>query len=283
VQSLLIVFDLAAGGASTADQLSDAVTKQSQTRQNKQPSRHSHDGRSNSGYRVGQPSHRPAAAASPGALRRMVLVRVRPDRRFGDRLRRWSCCGLLSDRLWLRVEVASALGSSVLVSVRKITPPRGACAIRVASSGQAVYDRRAVDRQRVARAIEEAVPEPGHRQCLAILCVNNSDEMRSGVVSAAIDLQNQGRMATIVDLTETGRVASAVARTAGATGDDTPVVFRPRVVPSLADGPTHIDSADWEEVALANGKKQVTLIHADLDTAIGVDHLTAGQIPSQWP
>jgi len=269
---------LAAGGSSTADELSDVVTKQSQLNDKISNLQGIVDDETLQQLAIVSASQviDPAAATPPRALRRMVLVLASGligglAIGFGVVVLR----AILSDRLWLRVEVASALNSSVLVSVRKITPPpRRLRIVKWLPRVRAVCDRRAVDRQRVARAIEEAVPEPGHRQCLAILCVNNSDEMRSGVVSAAIDLQNQGRMATIVDLTETGRVASAVARTAGATGNDTPVVFRPRVVPSLADGPTHIDSADWEEVALANGRNRVTLILADLDPAIGVDHLT---------
>jgi hypothetical protein len=183
---------------------------------------------------------------------------------------------ILSDRLWLRIEVASALSASVLVSVRRITQlPRFLRIVSWLPWFSSVHVRRAVDQQRVARAIEKAVPETDGRHRLAIVCLNNSDEMRCGVVAAAIDLQNQGRMATIVDLTDRGRVASAVARTAGATVDETPAVFRPRVVPSLAEGPTNVYPADWEDVARANGRNRVTLILADLDPAIGVDHLTA--------
>jgi hypothetical protein len=135
--------------------------------------------------------------------------------------------------------------------------------------------RRAVDRQRMAHAIDQAVPEPGQRQSLAVVCLGNSDEMRFGLAAAAVELQHHGRTATIVDLTEAGGVASAVPRIADATAQWTPQVFRPSVIPSLAKGPTHIDSADWEDVALAKGRTGVTLILADLDPGVGVDHLTA--------
>jgi capsular polysaccharide biosynthesis protein len=269
---------LAAGGSSTADELSDAVTKQSQLNDKISNLQGTVDDETLKQLAIVSASQviDPAAAVPPHAKRRMVLVLVSGligglAIGFGVVMLR----AILSDRLWLRIEVATALDSSVLVSVRKIAPPsRLLRIVKRLPRVRAVYDRRTVDRERLARAIEKAVPEPGHRQSLAILCLNNSDEMRSGVVAAAVDLQNQGRMATIVDLTEAGRVASAVARAARATGDAAPVVFRPRVVPSLADGPTHIDSADWEETALANGRYRVTLILADLDPAIGVDHLT---------
>jgi hypothetical protein len=181
---------LAAGGSSTADQLSDAVTKQSQLNDKISNLQGTVDDETLQQLAIVSASQviDPAAATPPRALRRMVLVLA------SGLIGVWrSASGvvcvraILSDRLWLRVEVASALSSSVLVSVRKITPPpRRLRIVKWLPRVRAVYDRRAVDRQRVARAIEEAVPEPGHRQCLAILCVNNSDAMRSAVVSAAI-------------------------------------------------------------------------------------------------
>jgi hypothetical protein len=79
----------------------------------------------------------------------------------------------------------------------------------------------------MAHAIEKAVPEPGRRQSLALVCLNNSDEMRFGVVAAAVDLHSQGRPVTIIDLTEAGTVASAVARSTGQSVDQKPAVFRP--------------------------------------------------------
>ena len=46
----------------------------------------------------------------------------------------------------------------MLVSVRKIAPlPRRLRIVRWLPGSERVYDRRAVDRQRMARAIEEAV------------------------------------------------------------------------------------------------------------------------------
>jgi hypothetical protein len=135
--------------------------------------------------------------------------------------------------------------------------------------------RCAVDQQRMARAIEKAVPEPGRRQSLAVVCLGNSDEMRFGLVAAAVALQHHGRTPTLVDLTEAGGVASAVAQSVGVTVEKAPEVFRPRVIPSLTKVPSHLDSADWEEVALAKGSNGLTLVLADLDPAVGVDHLTA--------
>jgi len=183
---------------------------------------------------------------------------------------------ILSDRLRLRIEVASALNCSVLVSVRSIAPlSRLVRIIRFLPWVSALDRRRAVDQQRVAHAIEKAVPEPGRRQSLAVVCLGNSREMSFGLVAAAAALQHHGRKPTIVDLTQAGGVTPVLARSPRATDQDRPEVFRPTVIPSLTKGPSHIDSADWEDVALSKGGNGVALILADLDPAVGVDHLTA--------
>jgi len=219
----------------------------------------------------------PAAPLEPGGKRRAALVLASGliggvAIGFGVVVLR----AILSDRLWLRIEVASALNAPVLLSVRKIAPlSRLLQLIGFLPWVKAHDSRRAVDRQRMANAIERAVPEPGRRQSLAVVCLGNSNEMRFGLAAAAVELQHHGRTATIVDLTEAGGIASAVARVAGATAEWTPQVFRPSVIPSLATGPTHVDSADWEDVALAKGRSGATLILADLEPGVGVDHLTA--------
>jgi capsular polysaccharide biosynthesis protein len=219
----------------------------------------------------------PPAPMSSGGLRRVVLV-------LGSGLIGGLAIGfglvvlqaILSDRLRLRIEVASALNASVLLSVRRIAPlSRLLRIIRFLPWVRALDARCAVDRERMSHAIEKAVPEPGRRQSLAVVCLGNSHEMRFGVASAAIALQHHGRTVTIVDRTEAGAVAAAVASCAGATVDERPEVFRPSVIPSLTEGPSQIDSADWEDVELIKGRNGVTLILADLDPAVGVDHLTA--------
>jgi len=219
----------------------------------------------------------PAAPMSSGGRRRILLALATGligglAIGFGVVVLR----AILSDRLWLRIEVASALNAPVLVSGRKIAPlSRVLRIVRFVPWVKAADARRAVDRQRMARAIEQAMPEPGHRQSLAVVCLGNSDEMRFGLVAAAAALQHHRRPTTIVDLTEAGRVTSAVARSADATMEWTPEVFRPRFIPSLIKDPSYVDSADWEDVALAKGRSGVTLIVADLDPGVGVDHLTA--------
>jgi capsular polysaccharide biosynthesis protein len=219
----------------------------------------------------------PPAPMSPGGLRRVLLVLV--SGMIGGVAIGFGVVvlqAILSDRLRLRIEVASALNASVLLSVRRIEPLPLPVRIVTFLPWVGILDgRRAVDRQRMAHALEKAVPEPGGRQSLAVLCLGNADEMRFALVAAAVALQRHGRTVTIIDLTETGRVASAVARRAGTPVEESPEVFRPSAIPSLAKGPSYIDSADWENVALEKGGNGVTLILADFDPAVGVDHLTA--------
>jgi len=52
-------------------------------------------------------------------------------------------------------------------------------------------------------------------------------------------------------------------------------VFRPDVVPSLTRGPSDLQAADWDDVAVAKARSGPTLVIADFDPAVGVDHLTA--------
>jgi capsular polysaccharide biosynthesis protein len=270
--------DLAANGDTATARLTDAVTEQSQVNDKIGTLQATVDDATLRQVAVVSASRviDPAAAMPPAGPRRMVLVLASGligglAIGFGVVLLR----AILSDRLWLRIEVAAALSASVLLSVRRITPrPRLLRIVRFLPWLRARDARRAVELQRMAHTIEQAVLETGHGQSVAVVCLGNSDEMRFGLVAAAIALQRRGRTATIVDLTEAGRIASAVARSPSAAAEETPAVFRPRVVPSLAKGPYHIDSAEWEDVALVNGKNRITLILADLDPAVGVDHLT---------
>lgn len=182
---------------------------------------------------------------------------------------------IFSDRLWLRIEVASALNAPVLLSARTIGPlPR---LLELATWLPRIRARRLrgiADRQLVAHALATAVPGSGDRQCLAVVCLHNSDQMRYAVVAAAMELQRQSRPVTIVDLTDAGTLSSAVTRTVDAAVEQRPTVYRPSVVPSLAERPTRFDTAA-EDLAPAHDKHRVTLVVADFDPAIGADHLRA--------
>ncbi len=184
---------------------------------------------------------------------------------------------LLSDRLWLRTEVGSALRTTVPVSVRRLAPPRlrWLAILEFLPWIGARRARRSIDRQVMAHALVKAVPEPGRRQSLTVLCLGNSDDMRFGVAAAAAELRRGGTASTIIDLTVSGRVDRAVSRVIGKVSEQRPDVVRPDVVPSLTNGPSDLDTVDWDDVALAKAKNGAILVLADFDPAVGVDHLAA--------
>jgi capsular polysaccharide biosynthesis protein len=219
----------------------------------------------------------PPIPVSTGRLRRLVLV-------LASGLIAGLALGfmlvvlqaILSDRLWLRVEVASALDAPVPLSVRRIAPLPWF--LRVCLFLPAVRRRRArrdVERQLMADTIVQRVRAANQRRSLAIVCMGNSQEARFGVLAAGVALQRTGRPALIVDLTSTGGVAPALGRLVDTASVDRPEVFRPDVVPSLTRGPADLEAADWDHVALAKARNAFTLVLADLDPAVGVDHLHA--------
>jgi capsular polysaccharide biosynthesis protein len=286
------ISNLAAHGDTATDRLSDAVTERSQLTDKisgLEDQVQNETLRQNS-IVLGSRVIDAPAPLPPGGLRRTALVLMSGlivGLAIGVGL--VVAQALVSDRLWLRVEAASALHASVLVSVRRIAPlPRYLKRAKFLPWLRTLDGRRAADRQRLGRAIERAVPEPGTghrherppagtpgRQSLAVICVGNSQEMRFGVVAAAEALQHHGRTAALVDLTEAGGVASAVSVLANAAAEQMPEALRPSVIPSAREVPSHVEWSDWEAVARAEGRNGVTLILADLDVAVGVDHLTA--------
>ena len=183
---------------------------------------------------------------------------------------------LLSDRLWLRVEVASALDAQVPLSVRRLAPlPWFWRPLGFLPRVKRLRTARWAERQRMADALLQAIPGPGRRQALAVLCLGNAEEVRFGVLTAGSALQRSGMGVLVVDLTNDGVVQPALRRLRDLSEWERPDVFRPGVVPSLTRGPADLEAADWDDVAVAKARNGVTLILADLDPAVGVDHLAA--------
>jgi capsular polysaccharide biosynthesis protein len=218
----------------------------------------------------------PAAVTSPGRMKRLVMVLL--SGLIGGLAVSWAVIvlrAIVSDRLWLRTEVAAALNAPVLLSVRRITPlPRPLRALQSLPWLRAARLRRDMEKQRVSGILGRTLLHPGRGSSLAVLCLDNSDEMRFGLAAAAVDLQSEGFATTLVDLTDQGTAESALAHT-GRAPDARPTVFRPSVVPSRAEPPTRMNMTARDDVALANGQGGATLILADFDPAIGVDHLAA--------
>ncbi len=189
-------------------------------------------------------------------------------------------CGIVlflaiaSDRLRRRFDVATALEVTVPISVRRIAPlprpwrrlPR----LRVRDA------RRAEERQRLARAIERELPGPGRWGRLAVACIDNADEARYAMAMAGAGLAAEGHGVVLIDLTERGGLDAAVATLVPDATAVRPTVLRPRGIPALAGGP-----ADLRVVGRANDEEppsldltDACLVLADLDPAVGADHLT---------
>jgi len=182
---------------------------------------------------------------------------------------------ITSDRLRRRADVASALGVAVPVSVGRIAPLRKGWLWFPPL--HAIDRRRADDRQRLAHAIEAELLLPQRRNRLAVAGVNNADEVSHAVVEAARSLAARGISVTIIDVTERGSRDLQVARSVSAS-PATPTVLRPRGLPALARGTADLLTVGhWDEGEESPSPELtgIALILADLDPAVGADHLTA--------
>jgi hypothetical protein len=217
------------------------------------------------------------APAPPPGLRRVVLVltsAIIGGAALGVFL--VLVQAIVSDRLWLRMEVATALAAPVILSLRSVAPlPRVASVLAFLPPVRQADARRGVDRQRLGHALSMPPPQPSPRHCLAVICLPGARDVQFGLVAAALSLQDAGQTVTLVDLTSTGGVAGVVARLVDPSIAERPEVFRPKVVPSLRNGPADLAAADWDDLARANVRNGTTLLITDLDPAVGVDYLTA--------
>jgi len=177
---------------------------------------------------------------------------------------------ITSDRLRRRSDVAAALAAPVPLSVRRLAPVRRF--LRPLSNLVAVDERRAVDRRRLAHVLEFALPAPGQPRRLVVAAVDNSDEVRFGVVTAGIVLGERGNDVSLVDLTEAGRVQEALAVLVHTAGGLAPVVLRPTGIPSLARSPSDLRRASGPEEVLDPsdvGPDRVVIVLADVDPETG--------------
>jgi hypothetical protein len=186
-------------------------------------------------------------------------------------------CGIVlffaitSDRLRRRSDVAAAL-EAPLVSVGRIAPfPRQWLWL---PHLRTLDNHRAEERQRLVRAIEMELPTPRRAGQLAVACVDNSDEVRFAVATAAADLVASGCTVGLIDLSERGSLVEIVPSVANTAGSLT--VLRPRGVPALAAGPDDLTAVGRKDgSSLQFELNDVTLVFADLDASVGADHLAA--------
>jgi hypothetical protein len=218
----------------------------------------------------------PAAADVVGARRRTALV-LASGLIGGTALG----CGMVlfvaitSDRLRRRSDVAAALGVAVPVSVGRIAPLRKGWLWLPPL--RALNRHRADERQRLAHAIEKELLLPQRRGRLAVAGIDNADEVGFAVAAAAAGLAARGYSVTIIDLTEhLSRGLRFAPSTPGSS--DAPTVLRPRGLPALAHGAADLLAVGrWDEGDNTPLPQltDLTLVVADLDPAVGADHLTA--------
>jgi hypothetical protein len=218
----------------------------------------------------------PAAAETGGDRRRIVLI-LATGLIGGTALG----CGVVlflaitSDRLRRRFDVAAALDVPVAVSVNRIAPlPRWLLWL---PRMRRLDVRRANDRRRLARAIEMELPGPGRWGRLAVACIDNADEVRFAMATAASALAADGRGVVLIDLSEHGGLDAAVEELMPGQTVKRPTVLRPRGIPALADQPAdlRVVSHEGEEEGPSPDLTDVCLVLADLDPSVGIDHVAA--------
>jgi capsular polysaccharide biosynthesis protein len=178
---------------------------------------------------------------------------------------------IISDRLRRRFDVAEALEVPVPVSVRRITPlPKRLVELPLIGT---LDGHRTAERLRLAHAIEMELPEPARSGRLAVLGIDNAEEVRYAVAAAAADLVADGRSVVLLDLTSKGHLDGEMVRSM-ADSKPGPTVLRPRGLPTLASDAAELRVVgDEDKTALSLEANDVTLVLADLDPSVGADYL----------
>jgi hypothetical protein len=177
---------------------------------------------------------------------------------------------ITSDRLRRRSDVAAALAVPVTLSVGRITPlPKRWLWLPHLGT----IDRRRVGhRQRLAQAIEMELPVPNQSGRLAVVCLDNSDEVRFAVAMAAMDLASYGCSVALIDLTNNHILdPELVSPIPGSSSR--PILLRPPGIPALASSTADLHAVGQQDSSAWSGLSDINLILADLDPSVGADYL----------
>ncbi|HEY6793321.1 MAG TPA: hypothetical protein VI248_01420 [Kineosporiaceae bacterium] len=261
-------------GAGTPDQLSDAISQRSQvagqvgTLQDSVNDASLRRSAMVTASRVIDPAH-----AQPGGGTLRVALAVMSGLIGGTALALAIVVlrALLTDRLRLRVEVASALEAPVLVSVGPLAPPSR---LWLPHHRRARATRRQADLRRVGIALTRALAGTDGPGSLVLGCVENAEEAAYALGAVSDALQAAGRQVELVDLTESGALERAAGRgVLGPRNGPAPTVTRPDMIPSLSAVPPDLAAGAGSRVP-ADPAGGARLVLADLDPAIGADLLT---------
>lgn len=184
-----------------------------------------------------------------------------------------------SDRLRRREEVAMALGVPVRFSVGELRRRRLGVALRKGPSP-------ARNLQVLVYGLDSAVAgRRAHPRRLALAAADNPGDAARVVAGLAAQLAARGLAVFLVDLTEAGHLQQALASALGDQGapDEVPapVVFEPQGVPSLARGPLGAGARGESDLPPNDARRtawesaDVVLTLAEVDPAVGVEHLTS--------
>ena len=271
------VDELSAGGSSNASKLGDTISQRSFVQGRIDTLQQAIEDASlqNTAIVSSSVAVDPAAAEPDGAKRRMVLV-LASGLIGGAALG----CGIVlffaitSDRLRRRSDVAAALEAPVQMSVGRITPlPRRWLWF---PHLRTVDRRRDEHRQQLAHAMEMELPVPSRSGRLAVVCLDNSDEVRFAVAAAATDLASRGCSVALIDLTKNGIPDHEIIPSrAGSTHALT--VLRPSGIPALASSAADLRAVGNNQGSSAQSfdLSDVSLVITDLDPSVGADHLKA--------
>ena len=266
---------LSAAGSSSASKLSDTISQRAYVQSRIETLQQSvEDATLQTTALVSSSRVIDPAAVEKGGVKRRIALTLASGLIGGAALG----CGtvlffaITSDRLRRRSDIAAALEVPVPVSVGRIAPlPEQWLWL---PHMRALEGRRTDGRQRLARVIEMELPAPRQSGRLAVICIDNADEVQFAVAAAASELAAAGRSVALVDLTKEGSLDGGT-RSSDTSSIQRPSLFRPRGIPALASSAVDLRPVGHEAGSPPPLESTaVTLVLADLDPSVGVEYLT---------
>jgi capsular polysaccharide biosynthesis protein len=186
---------------------------------------------------------------------------------------------LISDRLRRRDDIAAALGGPVRLSVGRLSKRR------FLPGGPSAAGRTR-DRRRIAAQLRNSVARSSRRPAtLAVIAVDNADEIAPAVVILAELCAKEGRRLLVADLVPGAPVAKLLGTTSAGTqkgrnGGAPLIVIIPPEADLMPSGPLRpavagrLAAAPTKAVVSAAKQADLLVTIAELDPAVGGEHLS---------
>jgi capsular polysaccharide biosynthesis protein len=196
---------------------------------------------------------------------------------------------LISDRLRRRDDIAAALGAPVRLSVGRLSVGRlsvGRLSKRRLLPGGTSAAGRARDLRRVAAYLRTSVARSSRRPAtLAVIAVDNADEIAPAVVILAELCAKEGRRLLVADLVPGAPVAKLLGTTSagtpkGRSGAAPLIVIIPQEAGLVPSGPLRpavagpLAAPPTKAVVAAAKQADLLVTIAELDPAVGGEHLS---------